>query len=212
MAKKVSFDNLLHEHNPDIITISETWLKSEVLSSEFLSTDYNIFRRDRPDGYGGVLIACCNSLNCHHLNINFDTEAIACQLTLANQQTLIVCAFYRPPNRQPDSVTNLCHFFKSIVDRYTTSPVWIAGDLNLPNINWDTNHISNFMYPSSLCDTIIDFVEEHGLHKQSTLLPEETIFSMYFFTNRPSLVKSCYIVPGISDHEAVVIQSLISCS
>ena len=180
MAKKASFDNLQHEHNPEIITISETWLKPEVLSSEFLSTDYNIFRRDRPDGYGGVLIACRNSLNCHHLNINFDTEAIACQLTLTNQQTLIVCAFYRPPNRQPDSVTNLCHFFKCIVDRYPTSPVWIAGDLNLPNINWDTIHISSFMYPSSLCDTIIDFVEEHGLHKQSTLLPEETIFSMYF--------------------------------
>ena len=89
MAKKTSFDNLLHEHNPDIITISETWLKPEVLSSEFLSTDYNIFRRDRPDGYGGVLIAYRNSLNCHHLNINFDTEAIACQLTLANHPCLM---------------------------------------------------------------------------------------------------------------------------
>ena len=49
-----------------------------------------------------------------------------------------------------------------MVDRYPTSPVWIAGDLNLPNINWDTNHINNFTYPSSLCDNIIDFVEEYG--------------------------------------------------
>jgi len=108
--KKASLDNLLLQYNPDIISISETWLKPEILSSEFLSTDYNIFRRDRPDGYGGVLIACQNSLNCHCLDINSDTEAIACHINLANHQTLIVCAFYRPPNRQPDSVTNLCHF------------------------------------------------------------------------------------------------------
>jgi len=106
MAKKASLDNLLLQCNPDIIAISETWLKPEILSSEFLSTDYIIFRRDRPDGYGGVLIACWNSLNCHCPDINSETEAIACHITLANHQTL--CAFYRPPNRQPDSVTNLC--------------------------------------------------------------------------------------------------------
>jgi len=162
MAKKASFDNLLQEHDPDIIAISETWLKPEILSSEFLSPDYNVFRRDRPDGHGGVLIACRNSLNCHRLSTNYDTEAVACQLTLANHQTLIVCAFYRPPNRQLESVTNLCDFFRSIIDQHSDSPIWIAGDLNLPNINWNTNHISSSAYPSNLCDTVIDFVEEDG--------------------------------------------------
>ena len=40
--------------------------------------------------------------------------------------------------------------------------IWIAGDLNLPNINWDTSYISSSVYPSDLCDTVIDFVEEYG--------------------------------------------------
>ena len=56
-----------------------------------------------------------NSLNCHHLNINFDTEAIACQISLSNHETHIVYVFYRPANRQPDSATNLCGFFRNIV-------------------------------------------------------------------------------------------------
>jgi len=60
---KASFDNLLHEHDPGIIAISETWLKPDFLLSEFLPPDFNVFRRDRQDGYGGVLIACRNSLN-----------------------------------------------------------------------------------------------------------------------------------------------------
>ena len=55
------------------------------------------FSRFRPNGHGRVLIAWHNSLNCYHLNINCDTEAIACQCTLANHQTLIMHAFYRPP-------------------------------------------------------------------------------------------------------------------
>jgi len=162
MAKIASFDNLLQEHDPDIIAISETWLKSEILLSEFLPPDFNVFRRDRLDGYGGVLIACHISLNCHHLDLNCDVEAIACQIILASHQTLIMCAFYRPPSRQLESATNLHDFFRSIVDHYSDSPVWIAGDLNLPNINWDTRPISSSVYPSNLCDTVIDFVEEYG--------------------------------------------------
>jgi len=201
---------LVHEHKPDIIAISETWLKPEVLSSEFLSSNYNIFRKDRPDGYGGILIACRNSLNCHHLDINFDTEAIACHFILPNHQTLVLCAFYRPPNRQLDSITNLCDFFRTIVDRYPTSPIWITGDINLPNINWNTNNISNSMYPSSLCDTIIDFVEEHGFTQTVNTATRGNNILDVFLTNRPSLVKSCHVVPGISDHEAVVVESSIS--
>ena len=45
---------------PDIIAISETWLKTEILSSKFSPPDFNVFRRDRPDGHGRVLIACCH--------------------------------------------------------------------------------------------------------------------------------------------------------
>ena len=66
------------------------------------------------------------------------------------------------------------------------------------------------MYPSSLCDTIIDFVEEHGYTQTVNSATRGNNILDVFFTNRPPLVKSCHTVPGISDHEAVVIQSLIS--
>jgi len=123
-------------------------------------------------------------------------EAIVCQLT----QTLIVCAFYRPTSRQLESVTNLCDFFRSIVDHYSDSPIWIAGDLNLPKINWDTSNISSSVYPSNLCDTVIDFVEEYGFTQTVNFATRGSNILDVFFTNRPSLVKSCH----------VVVQSLIS--
>ena len=39
---------------------TETWLSSTVLSSELSLSDYNIFRKDYKDGYGGVLFMCYN--------------------------------------------------------------------------------------------------------------------------------------------------------
>ena len=146
VSKKASLDCLLSEHNPHIVAVTETWLKFDVPSSELLPSEYNTFRKDRPDGYGGILLACHNSLNCKILNIVIVSETIACQLLFDNHESLIVCVFYRPPNRSLESVANLCNYFKSIVDHHPDTPIWITGDLNLPNINWTTNHSNGSAY------------------------------------------------------------------
>ena len=101
-------------------------------------------------------------------------------------------------------------FIGIIVNHYSDSHIFFfAGDLNLPNINWDTSHISSFVYFSNPWDTVIDFVKEYGFTQTATLLPTETTSLTYFFTNRLSLVRSCHTVPEISDHKIVVVQSLI---
>lgn len=209
-SKKASFTNLLNEHNPDIIAISETWLNPDILSSEFLPAEYTAFRRDRPDGYGGVLLACHNSLNCQMLTTDLNSEAIACQLTFENHNSLIVCVFYRPPNRSSESIINLCNFLKTIIDNYPHLPIWIAGDLNLPNIDWEINHINGSAYPSTLCELFLDFILEYGFIQSIKDATREQNILDVFFTNRPTLIQSCCSVPGISDHEAVLIKSLVT--
>ena len=114
ISKRAFLGGLLYKYNPDILAITETWLNPDILSSEFLPSEYNIYRKDRSDGYGGVLLACRNSLNCKILNINTDSEAIACQLLFDNHESLIVCVFYRPPNRSLESVANLCNFLSQL--------------------------------------------------------------------------------------------------
>lgn len=68
---------MISENNPDITTISETWLKPEIQSNKLLPEGYNVFRNDRLHGYGGVLLACHDSVNHQQLNIASDTEDIA---------------------------------------------------------------------------------------------------------------------------------------
>ena len=42
MAKKVSLGHIIAESNPDVIALSETWLRFEVSSSEFFQQDITL--------------------------------------------------------------------------------------------------------------------------------------------------------------------------
>ena len=41
---------------------TEYWLTPAVISSEIFPNDYNTYRCDHLDGYGGVFLACKNNL------------------------------------------------------------------------------------------------------------------------------------------------------
>ena len=57
VAKRVSFAVLLDEYDPDIIAVSETLLSFDITTFEFFPNQYNVFRKEQVDSYGGVLFA-----------------------------------------------------------------------------------------------------------------------------------------------------------
>jgi len=72
VSKRASFALLLEEYNPDIVIVSETWLSPDVYNNEFFPNGFHVFRKDRADGYGGVLFACRDSITWQELT--FDTN------------------------------------------------------------------------------------------------------------------------------------------
>ena len=95
-AKKCSFILLINQYIPDIVVGTESWLTPAVISSEIFPNDYNIYRCDRPDGYGGVFLACKNNLISEELPLSTTCELIACKIHLAYHY-LIVCSLNRDP-------------------------------------------------------------------------------------------------------------------
>ena len=98
----------------------------------------------------------------------------------------------------------LCNTLADIAKNHRNSPIWIAGDINLPNVNWERNCINGNTYIAALCNLFLNF--------KIMGLPKWLIFQLedrYFATNCPSLFTACKPLPGISDHEAVLIHSLI---
>ena len=62
-AKKEEFWCLIDAAKPDVIIGSETWLKPDISDSEIFPPGYHVYRKDRADGYGGVLLGISTSPN-----------------------------------------------------------------------------------------------------------------------------------------------------
>ena len=169
--------------------------------SEFFPDGYHVFRRDRADGYGGVLLACRNSINCQELTFDTNSESVVCRVTLNCHQSVIICSFYRPPNKEVQNVKDLCDLFTSITTTYPNIPIWLAGDLNLSNIDWENSCTQGSAYPLALCDTVFDFLQEYGFTQVVNFPTRANNTLDVFITNRPSLLHSCSSIAGISDHE-----------
>ena len=106
--KVSSFQEFIHNYDPDIILGCESWLTIDISSNEIFPSNYNIFRKNRQLKQGGGVFICCEDIiSCKEVRINNECEAVVCQITLKNNGNLIICSFYRPPTHDMQYATNL---------------------------------------------------------------------------------------------------------
>ena len=95
-----NFESFIQISFPDIIAITETWLAADdVVHSCFAG--YEIFRRDRPLGRGGgVLAAVKPELSPKRkTNLESDTiEMLSIEINSRFDVKWILCLIYRPPS------------------------------------------------------------------------------------------------------------------
>ena len=77
---------------------NESWLNPNIYSGEVFPSEYNAFRKDRSDCYGGVIIACHNKLTSFQLTLddNSSSELIVIQLQQITHQLLSVQSIAHP--------------------------------------------------------------------------------------------------------------------
>jgi len=76
----------------------------------------------------------------------------------------------------------------------------------LRNIDWTTNSHSGNNYPLSFCNVVLDLFSEINL---TQLVNFPTRQLDIFATKRPTVTNKCIPIPGISDYDAVYIESSI---
>ncbi len=128
IAKSDQIKHLLLKSNLDFLFLSETWLHS---NSPSAVPDYNIFRKDRPEGKGGGLMCYIrDTIQCNliHWSHDVNLECMDLIVTLSPQMHFTLLGLYRPPNSksvfydQLDSVLRECNFNKE---------VFLMGDFNI---------------------------------------------------------------------------------
>ena len=140
--------------NPNVIIGSET-LDPSIGDSEFLPPGYTCFRRDREDGWGGVIIITKISLIAEEIFKSKETECIAIKIETLDKPVIVVSA-YRPPDSKLPYIELLSRDIKSIITKFKSNPLWIGGDWNLPDINWSTNSIVGHNYSKSINESAIN--------------------------------------------------------
>ncbi|CAB1352462.1 unnamed protein product, partial [Coregonus sp. 'balchen'] len=61
----------VHSSNPDVLVITETWLRKSVLNTDVNLSGYNLFRQDRSSKGGGVAIFTKEHLQCSVVSTKF---------------------------------------------------------------------------------------------------------------------------------------------
>lgn len=135
--------------------ITETWLHSEIPDDNLVPPGYKIFRRDRPTRGGGVAVILKTSIKASLLAQSPDTESLCLRVSFGNK-VIIVIAVYRPPDSGPDFLVNL----RSHLASFSKNKLFILGDFNLPNFDWDRLKTR----PDSChSDDILDIMFSHNL-------------------------------------------------
>ena len=89
-----------------------------------------------------------------------NTELIAVKIH-HNQRSIILCAFYRPPALQDMTLTEkIRNDFVHLKTLAKHNSLWIAGDFNLPDINWNKMTIEGSTYPNHINKSFVDIVQD----------------------------------------------------
>ena len=187
--------NILDSTDPDIVFGNETWLTSNHLSSEFFPPTYHVYRKDRSDGYGGVLLAVKANLISNQIAVKSQAEAVIVSIkTTKPSEPLIVISLYRTPSiKSAERLTQMKDIIDSIDSVKTEGVIWIGGDLNLKDIDW-TNFKAKTgkrQYPEEVYNLFLDKLNDMGLSQMNLTPTRENNILDLFLTNRPSLVSRC---------------------
>ena len=213
--KKADLENLVESTKPDIVIGNESWLHKDIQSSEVFPSGFTCYRNDRrSDPHGGVFILVSDKyLSSEPTDLKSDdtSEQLWVKLQVKGSPDLYVGSFYKPPKQTEDEC--LMHLEKSIyrIRQSENSHLWLVGDFNLSGIDWTTYSIKPKSQNTKQCKQLIDICQDNYLEQVVNNPTHITATSQstldLFFTSNSSLVNKTEIIPGISDHEIVYIES-----
>ncbi len=195
-------------YTPDVIIGTETHIDSSINSSELFPPDYSVYRKDRGGGIskGGVLIATRNDLIAtHRIDLDTDCEIVWVTISIHGSKDVTIGAFYRSQKfgSAPAYMDALRESLSKINSTSNNQQIWLAGDFNMPDIDWETMSLKPGGVYANVSRHMIEIANDYGL-EQIVRKPTrgENILDL-FFTSNPTLVERSTTCPGLSDHDGV---------
>jgi hypothetical protein len=145
------------------------------------------------------------------MKVDNDCEFIWAKLKIKGSTDLYIGSCYRPPdNRDSIYLDNLQTYLAKIL-AHKGARIWLGGDFNLPGIDWQNENIKHNSQHTAECHQLLD-ISKNAFLDQLVLEPTRITETQsntldLFFTINNTIVNQVRVIPGISDHEAVFIES-----
>lgn len=134
LAKVVLFTDLAHSASPDVLAMSESWLRKATKNPEISIPNYNIFQLDRTAKGGGVAIYCRDILQSSvilSMSVPKQFELLLLKTHLYRNKSLTIAACYRPPSAPSCALDTICE----LIAPHLSSEFVLLGDLNWDMLN-----------------------------------------------------------------------------
>uniref|UniRef100_A0A8C7DT40 Reverse transcriptase domain-containing protein n=1 Tax=Oncorhynchus kisutch TaxID=8019 RepID=A0A8C7DT40_ONCKI len=192
LPKFVLFTALAHSANPDVLAVSESWLRKTTKNSDILIPNYNIFRQDRTAKGGGVAIYCKDSLQSSVLlsrSVPKQFELLLLKIHLSKNKSLTVAACYRPPSAPSCALDTICE----LIAPHLSSEFVLLGDLN-----WNMLNTPAILQSKLDALNLTQIINEPTRYLPKTLNTGTLIDII--LTNFPSKYTSAVFNQDLSDH------------
>ena len=153
------------------------------------------------------MIAVCNNLLSSACpDLDTDCELVWAKIELLGARNQQVGAYYRPPSAN-NTLLGLEQSLQKL--RNSNSVVWLGGDFNLPNIDWEHTAVKPGTQVG-LGISLLDICSDMGLTQKNNQPTRKKHILDLYFTNSPTLVRHMEIIPGIGNHDsAIKVDSMI---
>ena len=209
-GKPAELAHLLNYTDADVV-LCETKLDQSVNTAEFLPKHYcSMARKDWNNSGGGVMIALKTKFVAEEIEMTEKGgELVWAKITLANHHPMYIGSFYNNDG-STTNVEHLDHSLDQISDLTKNNPnalIAVGGDFNAGGVEWEKHIVTSECRDKNSCTALIDTFNKFSLSQlQRSPTREDAVLDL-FATNKPGLIKSCKDIPGISDHNAVIIDA-----
>ena len=147
----------------------------DISDNEIFPPGYHVYIKDRADGYGGVLLGISTSLNSNKIEIETEGEFVAAKVlgskhaiifvaayrpprsdqfvaakVLGSKHTIIFAAAYRSPRSDQTYMDTVNQTLSTLCNKFSNMAIWIVGDMNLADIEWETEQLTTNQYTHSI--------------------------------------------------------------
>ena len=189
----------------DLLIGTESHLDISIQDSEIIPKHFNTYRKDRNRFGGGVLVLVKNTLSSSQIDIQSSIEIIWVHFHASKGSDIIVGSFYRPPHSADSVLDGLMSSILSIKEKFPRAQIILGGDFNSPGIDWEHGTLIDSYAPCYLREKLISISQDTLMFQMVTFPTRAQNILDLCFTTHPDTVLTCEPTPGLSDHDAVLI-------